>query len=82
MRILGLDIGKRRIGVAVSDPLGLVARPVETVQSVSLKADAARITEIARSLEAELIVIGDPLHMSGDAGAMSGQRDPKLSTVH
>ena len=73
MRTLALDIGKRRIGVAVSDPLGMVARPVETVQSVSLNADVVRITEIARKLEAEKIVIGDPLHMSGDAGTMSNR---------
>ena len=71
MITLGLDIGKRRIGVAVSDPLGLVARPVETVYSVSLNKDVARIVEIARELGAELIVVGDPLHMNGDAGTMS-----------
>jgi putative holliday junction resolvase len=71
MRTLALDIGKRRIGVAVSDPLGMVARPVETVRSISLNADIARITEIARQLEAELIVVGDPIHMSGDPGTMS-----------
>ena len=73
MRALGLDIGKRRIGVAVSDPLGMIARPVETVRSVSLNVDVERITEIARGLEAEIIVVGDPLHMSGDAGAMSNR---------
>src|SRR5947208_109092 len=73
MRTLALDIGKRRIGVAVSDPLGVVARPVETVRSVSLNVDVARITEIASNLEAEKIVIGDPLHMSGDAGTMSNR---------
>jgi putative Holliday junction resolvase len=73
MRTLALDIGKRRIGVAVSDPLGMVARPVETVQSVSLNVDVARITEIARELEAELIVVGDPIHMSGDPGTMSNR---------
>ena len=73
MRALGLDIGKRRIGVAVSDPLGLIARPVETVRNVSLNVDIERITQIARELEAELIVVGDPLHMSGDAGAMSNR---------
>jgi putative Holliday junction resolvase len=71
MRVLGLDIGKRRIGVAVSDPLGLVARPVDTVQSVSLNKDVERIAQIARELEAELIVVGDPVHMSGEAGSMS-----------
>jgi putative Holliday junction resolvase len=73
MRTLAVDIGKRRIGVAVSDPLGVVARPVETVQSVSLNVDVARITEIARELEADLIVVGDPIHMSGDPGTMSNR---------
>ncbi|MFL5734303.1 MAG: Holliday junction resolvase RuvX [Chloroflexia bacterium] len=71
MRYLALDIGKRRIGVAVSDPLGLVARPLRTLKSVSLNADVAAVTEVARELEAEAIVVGDPLHMSGDAGIMS-----------
>jgi putative Holliday junction resolvase len=73
MRTLALDIGKRRIGVAVSDPLGMVARPVQTVRSVSLNVDVARVTEIARDLEAELIVVGDPIHMSGDPGTMSNR---------
>jgi putative Holliday junction resolvase len=73
MRFLALDIGKRRIGVAVSDPLGLVARPLRTIRSVSLNADIASIIDIARELEAESIVVGDPLHMSGDAGIMSNR---------
>jgi len=73
MRTLALDIGKRRIGVAVSDPLGMVARPVETVQSVSLNVDVERVTEIARKLEAEMIVVGDPIHMNGDPGTMSNR---------
>ena len=71
MRVLGLDIGKRRIGVAVSDPLGLVARPVDTVQSVSLNKDVERIAQVARELGAGLIVVGDPVHMGGEAGSMS-----------
>jgi putative Holliday junction resolvase len=73
MRALGLDIGKRRLGVAVSDPLGLIARPVETLHAVSLNADVERVAEIARELEADIIVVGDPLHMSGDPGAMSNR---------
>ncbi len=73
MRTLALDIGKRRIGVAVSDPLGLVARPVETLQSVSLNKDVAYITDLAKSLAAETIVVGDPIHMSGDPSPMSGR---------
>ncbi len=82
MRTLALDIGKRRIGVAVSDPLGMVARPVETVQSVSLNVDVARITDIARELEAELIVVGDPIHMSGDPGTMSNRAHKFGETLH
>ena len=73
MKYLGIDVGKRRIGVAASDILGLLARPVETVHSVSLNADTARIAQIAADLQAEAIVIGDPLHMNGDAGVMSSR---------
>ncbi|MDQ6694214.1 MAG: Holliday junction resolvase RuvX, partial [Chloroflexota bacterium] len=68
---MGLDVGKRRIGLAVSDPLGLLARPLETVMSESLNRDVARISAIAHLHEAEVIVVGDPLHMNGDAGKMS-----------
>jgi putative Holliday junction resolvase len=73
MRILGLDIGKRRIGVAVSDELGFLARPVQTLQSVSLNVDVKRITELAQELGAEMIIVGDPLHMSGDPSTMSNR---------
>ncbi|HEY0069469.1 MAG TPA: Holliday junction resolvase RuvX [Chloroflexia bacterium] len=73
MRILALDIGKRRIGVAVSDELGLLARPVQAVRSVSLNVDVQRISELARELGAEMVVVGDPLHMSGDPSTMSGR---------
>jgi len=73
MRTLALDIGKRRIGVAVSDPLGMVARPVETLHSVSLNKDVAYLADLAKKLEAEMVVVGDPIHMSGDPSPMSGR---------
>jgi putative Holliday junction resolvase len=73
VRILALDIGKRRIGVAVSDELGLLARPVQAVRSVSLNVDVQRIADLARELGAEMVVVGDPLHMSGDPSTMSGR---------
>jgi putative holliday junction resolvase len=72
-RILALDIGKRRIGIAVSDPLGFVARPVQTLHAVSLNVDVAYIAQLAKELEAELIVLGDPIHMNGDPSTMSGR---------
>src|SRR6187401_2593797 len=73
MRTLALDIGKRRIGVAISDPLGMVARPVETLHSISLNKDVAYLANLAKTLEAEQLVVGDPIHMSGDPSPMSGR---------
>jgi putative Holliday junction resolvase len=70
-RIISLDIGKRRIGIAVSDPLGFVARPVQTLHAVSLNVDVAHIAQLAGELEAEMIIVGDPIHMSGDPSMMS-----------
>ncbi len=71
MKAMGLDVGKRRIGLAVSDPLGMLARPLQTVMSESLNRDVERITTIAHTEQAQVIVVGDPLHMNGDPGKMS-----------
>jgi putative Holliday junction resolvase len=73
VKYLSLDIGKRRIGVAVSDPLGMLARPLLTVESVSLNVDAQKIAELAAQEGADAIVIGDPIHMSGEVGTMSNR---------
>jgi putative pre-16S rRNA nuclease len=65
-RILGIDLGRARIGVAVSDELGMLAHPVETIPA---KGDAARrIAEIVREKDAERVVIGLPRHMNGSVG--------------
>jgi len=65
-RILGLDLGRARIGVAVSDELGMLAHPVETVPA---QGDAiGRIAEIVREKNAERVVIGLPRHMNGTVG--------------
>jgi len=65
-RILGIDLGKARIGVAVSDELGMLAHPVETVPA---NADAARrIAEIVREKDAERVVVGLPRHLNGSVG--------------
>ena len=65
-RILGIDLGKARIGVAVSDELGMLAHPVETIKAT---ADAARrIAEIVRDKDAERVVVGLPRHMNGSVG--------------
>lgn len=68
MRILCLDIGDVRIGVAVSDPLGISTNGVETHLSKGADADATYFTELARSLHAEKILLGLPLNMDGTEG--------------
>jgi putative Holliday junction resolvase len=65
-RILGIDLGRARIGVAVSDELGMLAHPVETIPA---RNDAIRrIAEIVREKDAERVVVGLPRHMNGSVG--------------
>lgn len=67
-RILGLDIGDVRIGVAVSDPLGIIAQPHSVVKCSGLKNDIAAIAKLAAETEAVLIVAGLPLNQEGKPG--------------
>lgn len=68
MRTLGLDVGTKTIGVAVTDGLGLTAQGVTTIRRTSLKADLAALGELAREHEATRAVIGLPLNMDGSEG--------------
>lgn len=68
MRVLAIDLGSKRIGTAVSDALGLSARPVETVRRSSTERDIARLRAIAEDLEVEAVVVGLPLRMDGSVG--------------
>lgn len=71
MRIIGLDYGSRTVGVAVSDPLGLTAQGVETIERKEenkLRKTLARIEEIVREYEAEKIVLGFPKNMNNTVG--------------
>ena len=70
-RILGVDFGRARIGIAVSDELGLLAHPVKTIPAAR---DAAkRIGEIVREKNVERVVIGLPRHMNGSLGEAAGE---------
>jgi putative Holliday junction resolvase len=66
--VLGIDLGERRIGVAVSDALGLTAQPLAVIEHKSLEEDVARIGELAGVRSAEKIVVGLPLNMDGSVG--------------
>lgn len=70
-RILALDIGKRRIGLAICDPLGVTVRGLDTFERKRIREDIPALAEIARREQAELLLIGDPLHLSGSAGKAS-----------
>lgn len=72
-RVLGIDFGQARIGVAVSDELGMLAHPLETIPGARLDAAARRIAELAREKDAEQVVLGMPRHMNGDAGAAAAE---------
>ena len=76
MRILAVDWGERRIGLAVSDPGGVIASPLPTL-TVRGRGDAVgRVATIAGETEAERIVVGLPLQMSGERGeaALAAER--------
>jgi len=68
MRTLGLDVGTKTIGVAVSDGLGLTAQTVTTVRRTSLKADLAALQKLVEEYEARGFVVGHPLNMDGSEG--------------
>ena len=68
MRILGLDVGDRTIGVAVSDALKMTAQGVETIRRKTLELDLARLQEIIAEYEVSTIVVGFPKNMNGTIG--------------
>ncbi|MBE7181532.1 MAG: Holliday junction resolvase RuvX, partial [Terriglobus roseus] len=65
-RILGLDIGDRRIGFAISDPFGTLAQPLLTLTRSSLRHDLKSVGRVLRRHAIAEIVAGNPLYMSGD----------------
>ena len=67
-RILALDVGKRRIGLALSDELGVTAQGLETLERTNIRDDLAQLAQLAAEKNVSLILLGYPLHMSGQAG--------------
>ena len=68
MRILGVDYGDKRIGLALSDVLGIVAGPLGTYESQSMRKDIDYIAALAKEKQAEAIVLGLPVNMDGSHG--------------
>jgi len=73
-RFLGLDVGNRRIGVAVSDELGITAQPVMTLErNRNSRDDLRRLARLARRFGVAGIVVGNPVHLSGEASAQTAK---------
>lgn len=69
MRIMGIDYGDKRIGIAVSDPLGWTAQGVETVvRSFDMSKTMDRIKQLVKEYNVDRIVVGFPLNMNGTVG--------------
>jgi putative Holliday junction resolvase len=71
MRWLALDVGERRVGVAVSDPTGLIASPLAVIRRASKAQDFGQIVKLVRQQGAEGLVIGHPLNDDGSAGSQA-----------
>jgi putative holliday junction resolvase len=65
-RILGFDVGDRRIGLAISDPLGYTAQPLFTLHRAGRRADLKAVARVLRKHGVTEVVVGNPLYMSGD----------------
>jgi putative Holliday junction resolvase len=67
-RILGMDVGSRRIGLAISDPLGITAQGLDTIHRQNKRVDLAQLERVIREHAVSEIVMGLPLRMSGVEG--------------
>ena len=70
-RVLGLDVGSKRIGIAVSDPLGITAQGLETLQRQNKRLDFEKLEKLARDYAVAEVVVGFPLRMSGAEGVQA-----------
>ena len=81
MKVLALDYGSARTGVAVSDPTGTVARPLEVVARAATEEGIRRVLELARREEVERIVVGIPVTLGGERGAQAQETERFLERL-
>jgi putative Holliday junction resolvase len=75
VKVLALDYGSARTGVAVSDPTGMLARPLGVVERAATEDGLAELARLAREEEAERIVVGLPLTMRGTRGEQAAETE-------
>jgi putative holliday junction resolvase len=73
VRLLGLDIGERRVGVALSDPDGRVATPLTVLDARKLASDLSPLARLASDYDAEALVVGLPLSLDGSEGPQAAE---------
>jgi putative holliday junction resolvase len=71
-RILALDLGKRRIGLAISDPLGITAQGLPNLERTNKRSDFTALEALIREREVGMILMGNPINMGGAEGRQSG----------
>jgi putative Holliday junction resolvase len=71
-RILALDLGKKRIGLAISDPLGLTAQGLPNLNRTNKRADLAALQQLVNEREVGMFLLGNPINMRGGEGRQSG----------
>ncbi len=80
MRILGLDIGQKTIGLAISDPLGLTAQGIKTIYRKNKKSDIEELKKVCKEYEVETLVVGLPKNMDNSIG-FAGQKIQEFSSL-
>ena len=80
-RWMALDVGTKRCGVAVTDPLKLTARPLLTFERENLKGDVDRLMELMREYRGERLIVGQPRHLSGRSSSIAQAVIPLVSRL-
>jgi putative Holliday junction resolvase len=73
VRVLAIDYGRRRLGLAISDELGITAVPLATLERKNRREDVKRLREIVRKQNVGCIVVGHPVRLDGSAGEMADE---------
>jgi putative Holliday junction resolvase len=73
LRTLALDVGDKRIGLAITDPLGLTAQPLFTLHRTNQRADLKSIARFIRQHKVEVLLVGNPLHADGSPSPQSAK---------
>ena len=82
MRILGIDYGRRRLGIAISDEGGILASPLPAYERRGKKEDLTFLSNLASERKAGRIVLGLPLNMDGSSGEMAGEVAAFVEALH